>query len=91
MDFYNSRFAMLFCREGHTQWAVTMPWGTHYSVPKEKVTPRWRRHERRHLWQWWRLLIIGFAILYPAQLAIYGYENMPLEVEARAAAEEGTD
>ena len=42
MDIYNSKFALLFAPKGKTQWAITMPWGTHYSVTKSQVRPPWR-------------------------------------------------
>jgi len=47
------------------------------------------RHERKHLEQWRRFWIVGFVPIYTYQFIRYGYENTPLELEARTA--EGSD
>ena len=44
-------------------------------------------HEKKHVEQWWRYLIVGFILLYGYQLIKYGYNDMPLEIEAREAGE----
>jgi hypothetical protein len=45
-------------------------------------------HETCHLEQYKRYFIIGFPIVYGYQYLKYGYWDMPLEVEARKAANE---
>jgi hypothetical protein len=85
MDVYNSRFALLFAPKGKTRWAITMPWGTHYSVPENEVSPAWRRHEDQHKKQWRRYWYVDFAVLYLYYQVRYGYTANLLEVEARAA------
>lgn len=91
MNIYNSRFALLFAPKGKIRWATTMPWGTHYSVPANEVSPSWRRHEGCHKRQWRRYWYLGFAVLYLWYRWRYGYERNPLEVEARAAEVEPAD
>lgn len=39
-------------------------------------------HEKKHLEQWERYWIVGFLFVYIYQYIKYGYDNMPLEIEA---------
>ncbi|KKN71073.1 hypothetical protein LCGC14_0424900 [marine sediment metagenome] len=47
------------------------------------------RHELRHHRQWEILGGVLFPIVYGALLAVYGYENHPLEQDAKKAADRG--
>jgi hypothetical protein len=85
MDFYNSRFALLFMRKGHKSWAITLGPVTFYSVPEYQVSTIWRKHEDCHKRQWRRYWYIGFAVLYLYYMARYGYQNNPFEIEALKA------
>jgi hypothetical protein len=53
--------------------------------PEYAVYQSLLKHERQHLKQWLRYLWIGFPFVYIYQYLRYGYWNMPLEIEARAA------
>jgi len=51
----------------------------------EAQNERLIRHEKKHLEQYKRYWIVGFLPLYIYQFIRYGYKDMALEVEARAA------
>jgi len=55
-------------------------------IPQQSPTG-WRilAHEQEHQEQMRRYRYIGFAVLYTYQFIRYGYQNMPLEKEARKA------
>lgn len=65
---------------GVTIWPFIYIWPP--SAAKNKYLVR---HEKKHIEQWLRYLVIGFLPLYIYQFLRYGYQKMPLEVEARRA------
>jgi hypothetical protein len=58
-----------------------------HNISKEsfKASPRWVKHELKHVEQFKRLGFTRFLLLYAWYSLKYGYFNNPLEVEARAA------
>ena len=57
-----------------------------FIVVEDKTNPKLIAHEMAHVKQWWKGLIFGFPFVYLYQIYKYGYENAPLELEAREAA-----
>ena len=43
------------------------------------------KHEKKHVEQWWRYIIILFPVLYLYEVLRYGYDYAPLEIEAKLA------
>ena len=60
------------------------PWGI-YIRPAAMHSQRLIRHEQAHWRQWLRMGTVMFYATYLWQIVRYGYENAPMEVEARAA------
>ena len=61
-------------------------WPFIFIHPKvQALNTRIVRHEEKHLEQYKRYWIVGFLPLYIYQFIRYGYKDMALEVEARAA------
>ena len=61
-------------------------WPFIFICPKSQAqNGRLIRHEQKHLEQYKRYWIIGFLPLYIYQFVRYGYKDMELEKEARAA------
>jgi hypothetical protein len=65
---------------GCTIWPFIFIW-----PPALKDNEPLIRHEKVHLKQWTRYLLVGFPFVYFYQMIVWGYQNMPLEKEARAA------
>jgi len=85
-DKYSQTWVLWFCSDRRfTTWAITLGQSTYYSVLEKEVGARWRRHEEKHKEQWRTEGRIRFAAKYLWFSIRYGYENNPLEVEARAA------
>lgn len=55
-----------------------------FIYPPEVATNKLVRHEKVHLEQWKRYWIVGFPFIYTYQYFKYGYNYMPLEIEARS-------
>ena len=85
-DKYNQSWVMALAKNGEKQWAVTIGQTTYYSCPEMFVTDKWRAHEDKHKEQYRRIGFFGFLVEYAKQISKYGYENAPLEIEARQAA-----
>lgn len=83
MDYYSSRFPLIFAPRGRKDWSITIGQRTWYSVPKEQVDDAWRRHEDWHKHQWKRDGYLVFAFKYLWYQLVYGYERNPYEIEAR--------
>lgn len=64
---------------------LTMPWRTIYMRQVYFNDAQLRAHEQAHIDQIDRLGPVWFSTLYLWQLAWFGYEHMPLEIEARWA------
>lgn len=62
---------------------LTMPWRTIYMRPDCFHDTRLRAHELAHIGQIERLGPVWFSVVYIYQLCRYGYDDMPLEREAR--------
>ena len=60
------------------------PWGI-YILPAAMHSQRLTRHEQQHWRQWQRMGAVRYYATYLWQIVRYGYENAPMEVEARAA------
>ena len=60
------------------------PWGI-YILPAAMHSQRLTRHEQQHWRQWQRMGTVRYYATYLWQIVRYGYENAPMEVEARAA------
>ena len=60
------------------------PWGI-YILPAAMHSQRLTRHEQAHWRQWQRMGTVKYYATYLWQIVRYGYENAPMEVEARAA------
>ena len=60
------------------------PWGI-YILPAAMHSQRLIRHEQAHWRQWQRMGTVRYYATYLWQIVRYGYENAPMEVEARAA------
>jgi hypothetical protein len=66
--------------------AITMPWQTVYLRP-DRVGPQYQRlldHESVHIDQIQKMGAVKFTVLYLWYNIRYGYQNNPLEIEARA-------
>lgn len=85
MDYYNSKFPLIFAPKNEKNWAITLGQHTWYSVSKDKVTPDWIKHEDCHKAQWKREGYLKFSIRYLYQLVTKGYLNIDYEIEAREA------
>ena len=85
MDKYNSKFASAIGNlYGESKWAITTSGKTtRYSVPKESVTAKWRRHENTHKNQFIKYGWIPFVLMYIWETVKNGYYNNKYEVEAR--------
>lgn len=66
--------------KGVTIWPFIFIWPKQYS---KQITLL--RHEKKHLEQWKRYLVIGFPPIYIYYHLRVGYKNNPLEIEARLA------
>ena len=64
---------------------VTLPPFGVYLLPAAISNRRLVAHERQHWRQWIRMGAVMFYATYLWQIVRYGYENAPMEVEARAA------
>jgi hypothetical protein len=62
---------------------LTMPWRTIYMRAEYMDDPGLRAHELAHIRQIDRMGPVRFSVVYLYQLWRYGYQNMPLEIEAR--------
>ena len=60
------------------------PWGI-YILPAAMHSQRLIRHEQAHWRQWQRMGTVRYYATYLWQIVRYGYENAPMEIEARAA------
>lgn len=58
---------------------------TPFAIFLAEDNPRYERHEREHVKQMWRGLIVFFMIKYLYYLWKYDYWNNPYEISARAA------
>ena len=54
-------------------------------VVRDKTNEKVIKHELEHVRQWWRYGVVGFPFVYGWWLLHYGYEQHPLEIEARLA------
>lgn len=61
---------------------VTLPWGI-YILPERLHEEPLRRHELVHAEQIERHGVVGFYARYAWYTLRYGYQNNPLEIEAR--------
>lgn len=61
---------------------LTLPWGVVYIRPTAMGDAGLIEHERVHLEQIARMGAIKFSLVYLWQLWRYGYDRMPLELEA---------
>lgn len=68
---------------------LTMPWRTVYMRECWFNDADLRAHELVHIAQIDRMGPVWFSIVYLWQMARYGYEAMPLEIEARQAERPG--
>ena len=68
--------------QGVTIWPFIFIWPKDYLKDNKLIT-----HEKKHLEQWKKYWIIGFLPVYIYQVIKYGYWDSPLEVEARAHAD----
>ena len=60
------------------------PWGIYIRLAAMH-SQRLIRHEQAHWRQWLRMGTVRYYATYLWQIVRYGYENAPMEVEARAA------
>ena len=60
------------------------PWGI-YILPAAMHSQRLTRHEQQHWRQWQRMGAVRYYATYLWQIVRYGYQNAPMEVEARNA------
>jgi hypothetical protein len=84
--FYPARGLLARFLRRHGFAAVTMPWRRVYVLDEYCGRQDIIAHERVHLDQIERYGPLFFTILYLYWLAIYGYDQHPLEVEAYAKA-----
>lgn len=84
-DVYNSRLAKIlaYLHKEKNGMAFVIGQTAYYSVPKERVSERWRNHEDRHKEQYKELGIFKFLVMYWYYSLKYGYHNNPFEVDAR--------
>lgn len=80
--FIVTRLARIFTKgvDGVTLWPFIFIWPKKYASSKALV-----KHEQQHLKQWVRYWIIGFLPVYIYWHCKVGYQNNPLEIEARKA------
>jgi hypothetical protein len=64
-------------------WAVTLGWWIFIWPWCHATDERLIRHEQVHLRQWKRYWMVGFPFIYIYYHLKYGYQNNPLEIEAR--------
>jgi hypothetical protein len=79
---------MWFAPKNAPNWAITLGQTAYYSMSEKEVLarPNWIKHENKHKEQCKRLGTIKYLILNIYYNRIkYGYENNPLEIEAREA------
>ena len=60
------------------------PWGI-YILPAAMHSQRLIRHEQAHWRQWLRMGTVRYYATYLWQVVRYGYQNAPMELEARNA------
>lgn len=70
-------------------WAITLPpWGI-YALPLVFADfdkcDRMERHENVHWQQYQRMGAVRYYLAYAWQWLRYGYQDMPMEIEAREA------
>lgn len=89
-DKYNQKWVHQWINWDSPHCAITIGQITYYADSKEYIDalPEARRHEEKHKEQWKKYGYIGFSIRWIYQLLKYGYENAPLEIEAREAENE---
>jgi hypothetical protein len=81
MNYYNSKFPLLFAPKGVKRWAITIGQRTWYSVPQDQVDAAWAKHENIHKDQWKREgFLMGLKYIY--YHFRYGYDRNPYEIEA---------
>ena len=95
MNKYKSKLAKTIGKlNGYKQFAITINQTTYYSVTKEKVNDRWKRHEDKHKEQYKEDGIVKFLCKYLYEYLkcrIKGlnhnqaYLNISYEIEAREA------
>lgn len=70
-------------------WAITLPPFGIYCLPTimldDEKAGRMKRHENVHWSQYKKMGVVRYYITYIWQYVRYGYEKMPMEIEARAA------
>jgi hypothetical protein len=93
MDKYNSKIAWLFgLFNGNTElYAVTLGQTAYYSCDENQVSERWHKHEDCHKVQWARDGKVKFLSRYIWQLFTKGYAQIDYEIEARKAAQGGSN
>lgn len=64
-------------------WAITMPWQTVYCLPEHIGNVALIKHEQAHIDQIKRMGAVKFTLVYLWYQIKYGYDNNPLEIEAR--------
>ena len=64
---------------------ICLPPAGIYILAEHLYSDRLTRHEQAHWRQWQRMGTIRFYAAYLLGLVRYGYQNHPLELEARAA------
>jgi hypothetical protein len=62
---------------------ITMPWRKVYLLPEHMTNQGLIDHEMVHIEQIDRMGALKFTFLYLYYLVIHGYQNHPLEIEAR--------
>ena len=72
------------------QQAITIGARTYLSLPNVGLSDAGEKHERFHFTDQWKRWPLTFVPRYLYQLMRYGYDRMPLENTARAAAGEPT-
>ena len=88
MDRYNSKIARVigWLNKAPYGYAVTISGTcTLYSVPKEQIGSRWRKHEDCHQDQIKKLGWFTFMGMYLVESIGNGYKNNCFEIEARQA------
>lgn len=65
--------------------AVTLPPFGIYALSERVNEERLAKHEAMHWQQYQRYGVIGFYARYFYYMLRYGYQNNPMEIEARAA------
>ncbi len=89
-DKYNCKVVRwLGRRKGYPNgYAITIGQTTYYSAPEAEVRRdvSWMAHEDRHKWQWREEGFFRFLVMYLWYSYIFGYNENPYEMDARAAA-----